>query len=228
MTALPLDTVVHQIGAVQAHLPAATSLAVGAAALGAVTLSAAWAVVRHVSVIAHEGAHAVMGTGMGHRVTRVTMQPGGTGATLLRTNGGRGSGIAVAAIGYLGPSLFGLGAAKLISVGHVIAVLWLALLALAVLLIVLRGSFGVISVILTGGLLYLVARYATIGAQIAVAYGIAWFLLLSGIRGVLEDGSRAFDAGKLRELTYLPRGFWSLLWLVGSLAATLIGGTLLA
>ena len=33
-----------------------------------------------------------------------------------------------------GPSAFGLGAAKLISIGHIVAVLWLALLLLALLL----------------------------------------------------------------------------------------------
>ena len=114
-----------------------------------------------------------------------------------------------------------------------ITVLWLALLALAILLPVLRNSFGVVSVVLTGAVLYLVARYTVIGTQIAVAYGIAWFLLLSGVRDVLElrrlleyrpDEN---DAATLKALTFMPRGFWSSAWLVATLAAVVVGGSLL-
>jgi hypothetical protein len=233
MTAPPLDTVLRQIGELQAPLPAATSVLIGVGALGAVALSAAWLMVRHVSVITHEGAHAVMGSGMGGKITSVTMKPNGSGRTKVRFRGSRGSSVAVGAIGYLGPSLCGLGAAKLISVGHAVAVLWLALLALAILLPVLRNLFGVFSVILTGGLLYLVARYATIGAQIAVAYGISWFLLLSGVRDVLElrlllkQGPAESDADLLKGLTRIPRGFWSSLWLMGTVAGVVVGGSLL-
>jgi hypothetical protein len=227
MSAPPMDTVMHRIGELQAQLPAGASLLIGVAALGAVTLSAVWMIVRHVSVIAHEGAHAVMGSGTGQQITSLRLNRDGTGATYSLSRQGRGSDIAVAFIGYLGPSLFGLGAAKLISIGHIVAVLWLGLLALAIVLVTLRTWFGVTSVILTGGLLYLIARYAAVGAQEAVAYGIAWFLLLSGVRGVLEDGSRAADAGYLRQVTHIPRGLWSLLWLAGSVAALIIGGSLL-
>jgi hypothetical protein len=227
MTAPPLDTVVRQIGDLQPHLPAVTSLAVAGAALGAVTLSAVWPVVRHVSLIAHEGAHAVMGSALGHKVTGVILSRNGDGETTIPTLRGRGAGIPTGLVGYLGPSLFGLGAAKLIAVGHILAVLWLALLALAILLPLLRTRFGVMSVLLTGGLLYLVARYAPVGAQEAVAYGIAWFLLLAAIKVVLMRGTDAGDAHLLRGLTYLPRGLWWFGWLVGTLVALVAGGSLL-
>lgn len=145
-----------------------------------------------------------------------------SGATKLLAINGR-LGLATTLVGYLGPSLFGLGAAELIALGHIVAVLWLALLALALLLPLLRTVFSVVCVILTGSLLYLVARYATVGAQVAVGYGVAWYLLLSGIRMVIEDGSAADDAGNLAGLTRLPRGFWSRLWLAGCVAALLLG-----
>jgi Peptidase M50B-like len=227
MTAPPLETVVHRIVELQAPLPAATSLLIGVAALGAVTLSATWVMLRHVSLIAHEGAHALMGSSLGHRVRGVILLRSGGGETLLPTIQNRGSGIPTGLIGYLGPSLFGLGAAKLIAVGHIVAVLWLALLALAVLFPLLRTTFGVISVILTGGLIYIVARYATVGAQEAVAYGIAWFLLLAAIKVVRLRGSDASDADVLNRLTLLPRGFWSSAWLAGTLIALVVGGSLL-
>jgi hypothetical protein len=233
MTALPLGTVMDRIGELQAPLPTTTSLAIGVAALGAVTVSAVWVMVRHVTVIAHEGAHAVLGSGVGGKVTSVTMRPNGSGLTKVGSLQGRGSTIAYLAIGYLGPSLFGLGAAKLISVHHPVAVLWLGLLALFILLLVLRNLFSLVCVILTGAALFLVARYAAIGAQVAVAYGIAWFLVLSGVRDalelrqILEREPGAGDAGKLKALTLLPTGFWSFLWLVGTVAALVVGGSLL-
>jgi len=227
MTAPSKDTVLHRIGEVQAHLPGAVSVMIGVAALGAVTLPGAWPMTRHVGLIAHEGAHAVMGSSLGHRVIAMRLQRDGNGGTVIAGITDRGSGIAVGLIGYLGPSLAGLGAAKLIGTGHIVAVLWLELLALAILLPLLRTAFGVISVLGTGGLLFLLARSAPLGAQTVTAYATAWYLLLAGVRMVLEDGSGADDAGKLRGLTRIPPGFWSRLWLLGAVTTLAIGGSLL-
>ncbi len=129
--------------------------------------------------------------------------------------------------GYLGPSAFGLGAAKLISVGHAVAVLWLSLLLLAILLTMVRNLFGVFSVVITGFVLYLFARYAAVGTDKVVAYVITWFLLLSGLRMVVEHGSGADDAGILAGITYIPRVLWLGLWLVGTTFALVLGGSLL-
>jgi hypothetical protein len=59
------------------------------------------------------------------------------------------------------------------------------------------------------------------------SYGLAWLLLLSGVRIILLHGSAAGDAQTLRGLTKIPRGFWSRLWLAGSVAALIFGATLL-
>ncbi len=98
---------------------------------------------------------------------------------------------------------------------------------LAILLPVLRTSFGLVSVIVTGGLLFFVARYTTAAIETIVAYGLAWFLLLSGVRVVLAHGRGADDAGFLREATRLPRTLWSGLWLTGTVVALAVGGSLL-
>jgi Peptidase M50B-like len=90
-----------------------------------------------------------------------------------------------------------------------------------------RNGFGLAAVALTGVGIYLVARYAPVGGQIAVAYGIAWFLLVSGIRVVLLHGRDAGDAIALRKLTRLPRGLWAAIWLAGTAAALVLGGQLL-
>ncbi len=135
--------------------------------------------------------------------------------------------LTIGLVGYLGPSLFGLGAAKLIETGHIVAVLWLTLLLLVLLLFVLREAFSFVSVLATGVVLFLVARFGSVGADTVVAYLVTWFLLLSGVRVVLEDNLGAGDAGNLASMTHIWRGFWVLLWLAGSIAAVAIGGALL-
>jgi hypothetical protein len=227
MVTRSLAAALHEIGQLQPHLSGTTSVLVGVAALGAATLPGISLITQHVNTMAHEGAHAVMGSAMGSKVTAVTMRGNGEGRTTLAPSGGAGY-VLAGVVGYLGPSLFGLGAAKLIQVGHGVAVLWLALLALACLAVtVRRNGFGLAAVSLTGVGIYLVARYAPAGGQIAVAYGIAWFLLVSGIRVVLLHGRDAGDAIALRELTRLPRGLWAAIWLAGTAAALVLGGQLL-
>jgi hypothetical protein len=227
MTTGSLGGAVSQIGELQAHLPAAASVLVGTAALGAAVLPGFAQVTRHVNTMAHEGAHAVMGSAMGRRVTGVTLRGNGDGRTVLAPSSGGGF-ILAGVVGYLGPSAFGLGAAKLIQTGHIIAVLWLTLILLAVLAIMVRRSwFGITAVALAGVLVYLMARYAPVGGQVTLAYGIAWFLLLSGVQVVLAHGRNAGDAIALRQITRLPRGLWAALWLAGSAAALIIGARML-
>jgi hypothetical protein len=108
-----------------------------------------------------------------------------------------------------------------------VAVLWMTLLLLGVLLFALNGSFGMMTVLVVGGLVYVVARYASVAVQIVGAYGITWLLLLSGVRRVLEVGARSSDGASLSQLTHLPRFFWFLLWLAGALAAVAVGGKML-
>lgn len=227
MVTRSLEGALRGVGQLQAHLPGGTSVLVGVAALGAATLPGISLLTQHVNTMAHEGAHAAMGSATGRKVTAVTIRGNGEGRTTLARPHGGGY-LLAGIVGYLGPSAFGLGAAKLIEVGHIIAVLWLSLLALACLAIMVRrNGFGLAAVIVTGTTVYLVARYAPVGGQVAVAYGIAWFLLLSGVQVVLLHGRDAGDAIALRQLTRLPRGLWAGLWLAGSAAALIIGGTLL-
>ncbi len=224
MLALSLELARHHRDASLASLPAPGAVLTGLLALVAVLLQEFWVLTRHVSVIAHEGAHALVGGGMGNKVVGMRVSGDGTGLTV--TQGGRGrvtSGFA----GYLGPSAFGLGAAKLIQLGDIGAVLWLALILLAVALISVRNFFGIVSLVITGGLLFLVVRDGGAGLQTAVAYTLTWFLLLSGVRYVVNHGPRAGDAANLRDLTYVPRVVWFGLWLVGTIAALMVGGRLL-
>jgi hypothetical protein len=226
MAAPPLRFELARIGQFQPHLPLPASASLGLAAFAVVILSELWSAAKHVDTIAHEGAHAVIGAACGRRVIGVRMFRNGDGGTRLHPPTGPGFVLAGIA-GYLGPSGFGLGAAELIRMRHSVAVLWLALGLLLVLLVPLRWSFGVASVTVTGLVLYLIARYASLGMQEAAAYILAWLLLLTGVDTVLKHGTKAVDAGVLKELTSLPRGFWHSLWLAGSLLALVVGARLL-
>ena len=141
MLALSLELTTHHLVHNPAPPPASVQVPVAILVLLAFATEGIWRVVRHIGVIAHEGAHAVAGWSTGHKVGGVTLNSDATGATLIPGTAGPSAVITVFA-GYLGPSLFGLGAAKLISIGHIVAVLWLGLLLLAILLITVRTFSG--------------------------------------------------------------------------------------
>jgi hypothetical protein len=217
----------HGITSLQPHLPGSTSVLVGAAALGAAILPGLSQLTQHVNTMAHEGAYAMVGSAMGRRVTGVTLHGNGEGRTTMAPSRGVGF-VAAGIVGYLGPSAFGLGAAKLIQVHHAIAVLWITMAALLLLAVAVRRSgFGLAAVTVLGVAIFAVARYAPVGAEVAVAYGIAWFLLLSGVQVVLSHGRDASDAIALRQLTRVPRGLWAALWLAGSALALVAGARML-
>lgn len=206
----------------QARLPATAAVLLGVVALAMVTLPI-WLLFGLVDTMAHEGAHALVRSATGGTVQSVTMQPDRSGLTVTRGNGG----VLTSVAGYLGSSAFGLAAAKLISIGHIVAVLWLAILLLAVLLLMIRNLFGLCVVVITGLVLYYFARNGSVGSQTVVAYLLTWFLLVSGIRSVLEYSGREGDAANLVKATYLPRVLWIGIWLAGTTFALVLGGSLL-
>jgi Peptidase M50B-like len=209
-----------------APLPGPAAAAVGLAAFGVVVTDVGWQVVRHGAVMAHEGAHAVADSLLGRQVDYIKLNFSAinSGGTWPKNEGGWPARVIVAFVGYIGPSSFGLGAAKLIQLGYAVVVLWVTLFLLGILLLLLRWSFGLVTVTLAGGLVYIVGRYTPVSAQIVAAYAIAWLLLLSGVRGILVRGTQSDDGGKLRDLTLIPRFIWFLLWLGSTLAAVDIGG----
>jgi hypothetical protein len=220
-----LEHELQRVAELQAHLPVSSVVVLGLIALGAVVVPAVWVIARHAATIAHEGAHAVVGSAMGHKITHFKINYKADGETGL---GGRPrASILAGIVGYLGPGGFGLIAAKLIQLGHIVAVLWLAIIAVAAMLLLMRWSFGLISVTACGLIIYLIARDTSLRAQVAAAYWIAWFLLLSGVGYVVRHWVKADDAKKLRDRTLLPRVVWASLWLVGSVAALGLGASML-
>ena len=174
--------------------------------------------------MAHEGAHAVVASAMGFTVLGVTIDSDGSGVTsyLGRRDGLRR--LLTSFAGCLGPSAFGLCAAKLVETGRVVTVLWVATILLVLLLFLVRKSFGIVSVPLSIALLALLMRYTHEGFQEVVAYAMTWLLLLSGARTAMVHGADATDAGTLADISHLPRRLWSLLWIAGTLLAVVVGG----
>jgi hypothetical protein len=225
MTAASLAAALERIGLVQKQLPAVTSVLMALVAIAAV-LPASWSVTKHLQVMAHEAAHATMGSALGLKIRGIQFNRDGGGET---DPGPRGSGanFLLLLVGYLGPTTFGIGAAALISAGYIIAVLWIAVVALVAILSVLRRSFGVVTVLSALILLFLVAGFTPLGVQVAAAYALAWFFLVAGLRRITELGKESDDGGKLRDLTRIPKGFWYRFWLVGTVAGLLFGAVLL-
>lgn len=221
MAASPWADELQRIGAFQDRLNGGVALLVGLAAAAMSVLPVLWDLGHHFNTMAHESGHALVSTLLGHGVASVKMDLNGDGAT--RPRSGEFSFLA-SVVGYVSPGLLGLGATKLIAMGHIVAVLWLYLVGLAILLIVARGWFAPAWIVTAGFLLYLTVRYADVGFQVLVAYGSTWFLLVSGFTMVIRHWAGAGDAGDLHQHTHLPRGFWAFLWLIGS-AITLIVGT---
>ena len=99
---------------------------------------------------------------------------------------------------------------------------WVALVLLTVMLLAVRLSFAFVTVPAAGVLAFLVAKFEPMHTQVIAAYGLAW-LLLSGVRTVVERGLRADDTRILRGATGIPR----LLWLGGTFAALAVAGRML-
>lgn len=211
--------------AIHPPLSAGESVLIGLVTAAVVLVPLLWAPLEHFSAMTHEAAHALLAVILGLAVTEIVLDRHSQGRTSVAGEGLRI--VLVLIIGYLGPSLFGLGAARLISLGYALAVLWLLVVLLVLVLFLLGRSFGLISVPIAIALLYVIIRYTHAGTEIVAAYALAWLLLLSGLRTAIGHNIHAADADVLRRRTHLPRHLWSLLWLVGTAVALLVGGKLL-
>jgi hypothetical protein len=207
-----------------APLPGGTAALIGLGALVVVMVPFLWPLARHVNVIAHEGAHALAAILLGFVLETVILKRETGETTYQAARGAILRLITVGFIGYLGPSLFGLAAAKLIETGRVVTVLWLLILLLVLLFFFIGRSLGMISVPVAIVLLVLITRNAHAWLEEIVVYGLTWLLLLDGVRVAVAHGHKAGDAVILGGRTHIHPRFWSLLWIVATILAVIIGG----
>nr|WP_253767932.1 M50 family metallopeptidase [Goodfellowiella coeruleoviolacea] len=193
-----------------------------------------WRITRHVITIVHEAGHALVALLTGRRLAGIRLHSDTSGVTV---SVGRPTGpgmVFTSLAGYIAPSLVGLGLAALVAAKRTELTLWLSIGLLVAMLVVIRNVFGVISIVLTGAVFFLVSWYADQSVQAAFCYLVAWFLLFGGIRPVGElqrkrrtGQAKDSDADQLARLTRTPGILWVGLFGVVSIAALLFGGGLL-
>ncbi|WP_156753818.1 M50 family metallopeptidase [Actinokineospora pegani] len=205
-------------------------LVAAAVALALVLVRPLWRLTRNVITIVHEAGHALVALLAGRRLSGIRLHSDTSGVTVSRGKPHGPGMVMTAFVGYLSPSLLGLGFAALLEADRTGAVLVICALLLFGVLVMVRNAYGVLSVVVTGLLLFAVSWFAPDEVQAAFAYLIAWFLLVGGVRPVFElqrkrrrGRARDSDADQLARLTGAPGIFW-----VGSFAVIDLGALALA
>jgi Peptidase M50B-like len=209
-------------------------VAAGLAALVAVAIDGVWRWSRNVITIVHEGGHAVAALLTGRRLTGIRLHADTSGLTL---SVGRPTGpgmVMTAAAGYVSPPLVGLVGVALLAADQVTVMLWTAAGVLAAMLVMVRNLYGALVLIVAGAAVVAISFYGSPGLQAGFGYGLTWFLLLGGVRPVVElwrqrhdPWGRASDAAQLARLTHLPVLVWTGIFGLVSLGALIAGGYLL-
>ncbi|MEU4213783.1 M50 family metallopeptidase [Actinoplanes sp. NPDC026623] len=204
-------------------------------ALAVVSVRPLWRVARNAITIAHEGGHALVALLTGRKLRGIRLEFDTSGLTL---SAGRPTGpgmMFTLLAGYIAPSLVGLGGAWLLGGNRIMLLLWVVVVLLLLMLINIRNVFGVVSVLVTGAIVFAVSWYGSPQTQAAFAYVGVWFLLIGGVRPVFElqklrgrGRMPESDADQLAGVTHVPAIFWVGVFLAVDLAALVIGGFMLA
>lgn len=212
--------------------PRSVVLGLAVAAAVMVLTPVAWPRLRHVVTLAHEGAHGLAAVLTGRRLVGIRLHSDTSGLTVSHGQP-HGVGMVLTLVaGYIGPGLFGVGAAFLLGAGHAVGLLWLLLVLLVLLLVQIRNWFGLWSVLVTGAALLAATWWLPARGQSAVAYLVAWFLLLAAPRPVLELAvqrrrsharTAGSDADQLARLTGVPAAVWITFFLAVTVGALLLG-----
>jgi hypothetical protein len=139
--------------------------------------------------------------------------------------------IIMLAVGYLGPALAGLGAASMLAAGYSVALLWLMVVVLSFMLLMIRNLYGLLVLLVAGGVVFAISWFLSPGWQSAVAYVITWILLIAAPKPVIElmiqrwrKQDRGSDVDQLARLTFIPGMVWALFFLAAC-SAGLARGT---
>jgi hypothetical protein len=204
-------------------------------AAAVVLLRPAWRLARNTITIAHEGGHALAAVLTGRRLRGIRLHSDTSGLTL---SAGRPTGpgmIFTLLAGYVAPSLIGLAGAWLLGGNRITLLLWVAVALLLLMLVMIRNVYGVLSLVVTTGVVLGVSYYASPQVQAAFAYTAVWFLLIGGVRpvGELQELRRRgrlpeSDADQLAGVTHVPAILWVGVFGLVTLAALAAGVFLLA
>ncbi|MDQ1581681.1 MAG: hypothetical protein QOD05_2456 [Microbacteriaceae bacterium] len=223
-----------RVTAYHAPLPWQAGALTAAAAVVAVLYPLTWRLGRHVITIVHEGGHAIAATLSGRRLSGIRLHSDTSGLTVSRGRP-RGPGMILTLLaGYSAPALLGLGAAWLLSRGYAAGLLWLLLLALALILVQVRNWFGLWSVVATAAVFFAITWFGDATTRSVFALFVTAFLLAGAVRTVIElqaqrsrHGAMQSDADQLARLTHVPGILWAGFFLVLAIACAAAGAWLL-
>ncbi|WP_245582071.1 M50 family metallopeptidase [Nocardioides halotolerans] len=213
---------------------ATVAVATGVVALVLVLAPATWPRVRLGTTVVHEAGHAVVAVLVGRRLRSIRLHSDTSGLTVSRGKP-RGPGmVAMLAAGYLAPAALGLVAALLLADGRSVGLLWLLVLLAAALILWVRNGYGLLVLLVGGAGVLLLTWYGDDTVWSVAAYLIAWLLLLSAPRPLVElltagrRRGRTSDPDQLAGLTRMPAVVWILVLLLANLAGLVVGVTTLA
>jgi hypothetical protein len=225
-----ISQVWDQVTGVQAAPSGPIVWAAAAIALLAVWPRFSWHYTRNVVTIAHEGGHGLAAVLTRRKLHGIRLHSDTSGLTVSSGKPHGPGMVLTAAAGYSAPPLLGLGGAWLISGGHITALLWAVVALLIAVLVMIRNAYGALTVVITGGICFAVSWFGSEQVQGAFAYLSVWFLLLSGVRPVVElqrkrrhGGAPDSDADQLGRLTRTPALLWVTLFLLIGLACLAAG-----
>ncbi|WP_221467192.1 M50 family metallopeptidase [Saccharopolyspora phatthalungensis] len=206
------------------------ALIAGLVALFLVLSRNTWPLLRNVVTIAHEGGHAVIALLSGRKLNGIRLHSDTSGLT-LSTGKPTGPGMVFTLLaGYPAVSLLGLGGAWLVTADLARMMLWACIALLVAMLLAIRNAYGVLSIVVTGGVIFAVSWFATPAWQALCCALFSWFLLFGGLRPIAElrrkrSAGRASqsDADQLARLTGLPAGAWLAIWFLVGLATLAVG-----
>jgi hypothetical protein len=204
-------------------------------ALAVVAFRPVWRVARNAITIAHEGGHALIALLTGRKLRGIRLEFDTSGLTL---SAGRPTGpgmVFTLMAGYIAPSLIGLAGAWILGGNRITLLLWLTVVLLLLMMINIRNLFGVVSVLITGLVVFGVSWYASPQVQAAFAYTGVWFLLIGGVRPVSElqrlrrrGRMPDSDADQLGRLTHTGALVWVGLFYLVTGAVLVVGTFMLA
>lgn len=207
---------------------------------------AGYRVVRHLATLTHEAGHAAVAVLAGRRLSGIRLHSDTSGVTLSRGRP-RGPGmVLMLAAGYPAPAVVGLAGAWLVGAGYAAGWLWSLVLLCALMLLLVRNLYGLWVVLATGVAVAALSWGASSLVLSAVAHVVAWSLLLSAPRAVVElqrqrrrlgrrGLGRAASAGRgpdsdvdqLARLTRVPAVLWTALFWLVCVGCLVAGGWLL-
>ncbi|MFD9965566.1 M50 family metallopeptidase [Amycolatopsis sp. NPDC058986] len=207
------------------------TLVAGGLALLTVLVDGLWRPARNVVTIVHEAGHALAAVMVGRRLRGIKLHSDTSGVTVSRGKP-EGPGMAFTAMaGYIAPSVLGLLFATLAGAKLTTLVLILIALLLLGVLVMTRNAYGVFAVVASAVVLGLIALVAPTWLQAPFVYLLTWFLLIGGIRPVIElqakrrrGTARDSDADQLGRLTGVPAVLWVLVFGVLTVSCLIAGG----